>query len=355
MKRRNGINLVVIVAILLTVFLFLEPGKKKVNRAFYFWENNTTFYSDSCKNALEELHIEKLYVKFFEIEKHPSLGIIPSAKSKLSLNSLSDSMEIIPCVYIRNEVFKNTQKKEVVELVDNYLFLIKKHWTENVSESKKIKELQVDCDWTESTKDNYHFFINELNQKLDKDTFFVRTLVSATLRLYAYKFPDKMGFLKTDKAILMCYNLLNPLETNTKNSILDLTELKKYLEGAKAYPIALDVALPIYSSVQVYQNNRFRGMIYNDTEAYIQSLLPVKHNWFRVKKDTLMEQLFLRQGDYVKVEKVSEETIQKAIKCIKKNVLLNKNYTVSFFHLNDYELKNYSHEKLDAFYSSFLR
>ncbi|MBK7469002.1 MAG: hypothetical protein IPJ43_20660 [Saprospiraceae bacterium] len=46
--------------------------------------------------------------------------------------------------------------------------------------------------------------------------------ISATLRLYPYKYTDNMGVPPVDKVMLMCYNLLNPLENLKQNSILDL-------------------------------------------------------------------------------------------------------------------------------------
>lgn len=246
------------------------------------------------KQRLKDVGATKLYVKFFEVEKNAGMGIIPIAKSNLNTSYYpgEDTLKVVPTVYLRNEVFSNTTRGELDSLAENVNFLIAKYKKENYSEGEESGEYQMDCDWTPSTKYNYFYFLKKLKAISKKE-------ISCTLRLYPYKYPDKMGVPPVDKVMLMCYNLINPLENHDKNSILDLKELSSYLNNHD-YPLHLDVALPLYSWMHVYQNNNFSEVIYTDTKAIKSILRKEKNLWYEVKKDTVVNEFYLRAGDKVK-------------------------------------------------------
>ena len=316
--------------------------------AFYFWENNRGSLSNFELKKIKELGTKKLYVKFFEVEKDKNNEIIPSAKSQLQLakNEIK-SIEIIPTVYIRNNVFKNTTKKELSEFAENLYYLIKKRYCENFKSSiHSLQEIQIDCDWTESTKENYFIFLKNLKMIATQE-------ISATLRLYAYKFPNKMGVLPVDRAMLMCYNLLSPVESRNKNSILDLEELEKYLIGSKEYPLPLDVAIPIYSSIHIYQNNKFKGILYGQNDGFVKKTKSLKGLWHTIMSDTLINEIYIRKGDKIKYENNSPNKIKKAIDIIKSNVIFDEQSTIALYHLQEIELKQYTHEELVSFYTFF--
>ena len=113
-----------------------------------------------------------------------------------------------------------------------------------------FNEIQIDCDWTKYSKEKYFYLLKKIKELSDKK-------LSCTLRLYPYKYPDIMGVPPVDKATLMCYNLIKPLSQQNKNSILDIEELKKYLNEKKSSPLHLDIVLPTFYWTQLYQNNQF--------------------------------------------------------------------------------------------------
>jgi hypothetical protein len=164
-----------------------------------------------------------------------------------------------------------------------------------------------------------------------------------------------MGVPPVDKVMLMCYNLINPLESDNKNSILDLNELKSYLNTKEKYPLHLDVALPLYSWMQLYQNNQFTGVLYNvnDVKPLLKSIKPL---WYEVQKDTVINyETYLRAGDKIKFEEIKTSEIVQAIAIIKSNVKLDKEITVSLFHLDQNQLKNYTNEEINHFYNDFTQ
>jgi hypothetical protein len=240
-------------------------------------------------------------------------------------------------------------KGSIDTLADNVDFLINKYSHERFGNAKKPTEFQMDCDWTMKTKDNYFYFLKKLKEISKKQ-------ISCTLRLYPYKYPDKMGIPPVDKVMLMCYNLINPLENENKNSILDNRELESYLSPDNKYPKHIDIALPIYSWMQVYQNERFSNVIYTNTSA--MKLVLKSDNrplWYTVAKDTVVNDTYLRVGDKIKLEEVTPEKIKEAITQLKKNIKFDKNTTVSLFHFDEQQLKNFTNEEIVSFYTDFSK
>lgn len=341
-------------AIYLTIALFSVPffscSVKQpvvVLPSFYFWKSNSYSLSRAERLYMDSLHIQKLYAKIFEVASDRVWGNAPVSKTSLSIFSWDSlNVEIIPVVFIKNEVLKNISKSGLDSLADNTLFLVNKISKERFY--KGYNEIQIDCDWTPSTKENYFHLLKTLKRLSGKT-------ISVTLRLYPYKYPDKMGIPPADKATLMCYNLVNALQNESKNSILEISELKKYLKADKKYPLHLDVALPAYSWMLWYQNDQFTGIINQQNETLINSLTEVQPLWYQVSRDTVLDNYYLRRGDKIKFETVSPTTLQEAITLIKNSDILDDSVAVSVFHLDEEKLNNYSYEVLHNIYTAFSK
>lgn len=325
------------------------PKVEKVTTAFYYWKTKNWTLEQEEEITIKNASIEKLYVKFFEIANDEIQGNIPVSKNNIRIKgpynpSKNPQADIVPCVYIRNQVFKKSNKKELDVLAENIHYLVEKKKKDNFRKSKVINEIQIDCDWTLSTKDNYFYFLEKIKEFSKKE-------ISCTLRLYTYKYPKKMGVPPVDKVMLMCYNLINPSTNRDKNSILDIEELKKYLVKKEKYPKHLDVALPLYSWMQVFQNNEFTKVVYKDFNTIKKVTKPIKPLWLEVIKDTTAADMYLRIGDKIKYDEITLETVKKAIKIIKENVYLDKEITFSFFHLDHEQLKNFTNEEIRDLYT----
>ena len=101
-------------------------------RAFYFWENTRKDLTKFEKETIKELKVKKIYLKFFEVEKDRLIGIIPTAKSELHMNLKNSDVEVIPTIYVRNEVFKNVSKIELQKLAKNLNKLVVKRFKKNI-------------------------------------------------------------------------------------------------------------------------------------------------------------------------------------------------------------------------------
>jgi hypothetical protein len=330
-------------------YLFLSCSNKieNIEKSIYYWKSDSWDLSTKESTILKDLKIRKLYIKFFEIDHNEAYGDFPISKTTLRFYQL-DSLDIVPTVYIKNEVFKNTNRKRLDTLADNINFLINKYAKGKFERVNPIKEFQMDCDWTLTTKDNYFYFLKKLKRISAKE-------ISCTLRLYPYKYPEKMGVPPVDKATLMCYNLLSPLENHSKNSILDIEELKLYLNKKRKYPLHLDIALPTYSWMQVYKNDHFYTVAYNGQKKILKCLKEIKPLWYKVTKDTVVDDFYLRIGDEIKYENLTSKKINEAIEVIKKNVDFDANTTITLFHLDEEQLSNYTNEELSGFYNNFSK
>lgn len=330
----------------------------KVERAFYYWKNNENNYGSNNYQLekLQELQVKKLYIKLFEVDYSETVGNYPYEKSYVTdaANIQANNIEIIPTVFIKNEIFQFNNQQKLEKLADDICFLVNKRlqyddYTTNTKNTLSYQEIQIDCDWTPSTKDNYFYLLRKIKQKSNKK-------ISCTLRLYPYKFPEVMGVPPVDKTMLMCYNLIKPLSQKNNNSILEISELKKYLNKLRTYPKPIDIALPTFSWTQLYQNNRFERLLnltQNDFKSFTKPLEPM---WFEVTKDTTINyDIYLRAGDRIKYEAVEAQKINEAIAIIKKNVALEKNITISLFDLNETTFNKYSNEEITSFYTAITK
>lgn len=322
---------------------------ENVERAFYYWKNDNHL-SQAESNVCDSLGVRKVYLKFFEVNYNAERGSFPEAKTEWWGGYYNNKRfdEIVPTVYLRNVVFLKSSRQELDILADNVNYLISKYVKQRFKEGIMFREYQMDCDWTLKTKDNYFYFLEKLKALSGKE-------ISCTLRLYPYKYPDKMGVPPVDKVTLMCYNLLNPLENPTKNSILDLSELKSYLNTDKKYPKHIDIALPVYSWAQVYHNGRFSEVLYTESKGLKSILKQESELWYIVSKDTVTYDTYLRDGDKIKYEEIDAEKIKGAIALLKKYIDFDKNTTVTLFDLNEMHLQNFTNEELSSFYSDFSK
>lgn len=332
------------VALVLLIFSCTSSKDKKIHRAFYEW-GERDFYETN--DSIRALDVEKIYYKLFEIDYNEVRGNFPTAKNYISsYNFRNSNMKVIPVVFVKNEVLKKNDHKSLDELADNMVFLINKKMSEV---ELSYHEIQIDCDWTKSTKENYFYLLKKIKQLSNRD-------ISCTLRLYPYAYPDIMGVPPVDRVMLMCYNLISPLDNPAKNSILDVEELEKYVKGKDKYPVAMDVALPLFSWMQHYQNNRFVGLL-DLTEKDIKSIARKRDAlWYTIEKDsTINWDTKLAMGDEIKYEMVPKTELDRAIRLLKKHVQLGDEFTVSFFDLNRNIYKKYSNEEISGWYTAFTK
>jgi hypothetical protein len=203
----------------------------------------------------------------------------------------------------------------------------------------EIKEIQMDCDWTEKTKAKYFSFIDKFKVNCDQK----QISVTATIRLHQVKYFEMTGVPPVDRGSLMFYNMSSVSDPNTKNSIFDEEIAKKYLVNFDRYPLKLDVILPAFSWGVLFRNNKITGII-NDVKmeelSNNNNFELLKGNFYRVVKNIFFHERYLKKNDQIRIEEINPEITQLSAELIAPYIM-NDSLVVSLYHLNKEVIENY--------------
>ncbi|MFM6926186.1 MAG: hypothetical protein ACKOU7_11840 [Ferruginibacter sp.] len=357
-------NWAAILTLLHLCFLFSckEKEHRQVSPSFYYWKT-TLNLSDTEKQELESLHVKTIYLKFFDVDWN-EVYKTPEPVAKLQaanipadpLGKLSGSIRVIPTVFITNECIQKLDSADAGTLAIQICELIKftrnsNQWLYH-SSFADTSEIQIDCDWTASTKNKYFGLLTVLKEHIHKDDGGRKYRLSCTIRLHQVKFVSKTGIPPVDRGLLMCYNMGNLKDPATKNSIIETEELKKYTGNLSGYPLPLDVAFPLFDWKVLYRNNVYTGLIQDlPYEALNSSCCSKNGNRYQVLKDTLLQGYDLRKGDMIRDEQSDIKEVLAAAKEIGKH-LKNTPLRVSLYHLDSVILSKYSTHELENIYNS---
>ncbi|MBY0537322.1 MAG: hypothetical protein K2P88_15830 [Chitinophagaceae bacterium] len=322
---------------------------RKVTRAMYYWKT-VLAANPSDKAPMAEHSVRKLYVKFFDVTWNANLNrpdpaakiqIIPQAVDWLQ----NDSIELVPAIFITNECMKMIAANATDELGERINYLLGGMLT--VQNLPKVKEIQIDCDWTEESRDKYFALLTYLKTL----PLFMDSKLSVTVRMHQCKFSTKMGIPPADRGLLMCYNMGNLKDSKTGNSILEANELEKYIENLNSYPLPLDIALPLFEWKVLFRNNQFDGIISNISDSALAGVATASGNNYTFNKDTLLVGYPFRKGDVLRVEKSSYNEIIKTANLLSPK-LRTEEFTLSLFHLDSTVLSKFSKNELETIYNS---
>lgn len=302
------------------IFSCTEQNEKAYS--FYYWRTNLSL-TPKEKQVAEASTAPYIYVRFFDVDKTDTVFQPVAIITKDT--SFNINKKIVPVIYITNKCFINVTQQQIKFLAENVYALINKKITE--LQLNNSDEIQIDCDWTKTTKDNYFTFLQEL-QKISKQQ------ITSTLRLHQVKHKTSTGVPPVKKVYLMCYATSSPLETNDKNSILDIPTLKNYLNDVEKYPLQIDIALPVYSWAIVTNHVGKHKLINGVAEKDIKSsnFKQVNKNTFEVLNAGFYFNVYLSKGFMLQLEEISEQQLSEAKTFLKNKI---KNYNIVYYHLDE--------------------
>jgi hypothetical protein len=322
-----------------------KPGTAPLP-AFYHWKTQMRLVAAE-QNYLQALHVQKLYVKFFDLDWDEAAGqSVPLATVEMDTAGLA-GLDIVPTVFITNRCLLNLPMQEVDTLASRIYQKIK------FLALHAPNELQFDCDWTPQTQAKYFGLLNSVKNLSQLDSSFTRPhhsapLISATIRLHQLKYPEKTGVPPVDRGMLMCYNMGDLDDWATENSILDTAILKSYLSPTPDYPLPLDLALPLFRWGVLFRDGRLAKLLNGLSDADMQDtarFAKTAPNRYEVKKSTYLQAHYLYAGDQIRLEAVSDETLAAAAKQV---ALLRSEtrQTVAFYHLDTTAVQLFPKEKI---------
>lgn len=355
MKLQKGLVLSLLfttVAVFSLNYLIKNRESNKIKRSVYFWKSE--FLLDTTKlNWLKTNHIERIYVKLFEVNYNEYEDLIYPGPNIQQITAINDQ-EIVPVVFIENTVLPKLKNAEAIQ---NLAYKILKKAgclpelnTAQFGPNRPFKELQIDCDWGENYKETYFALLKNI-KKLNKNI-----TLSVTLRLYPFKYREKTGIPPADRAMLMVYNLDNPKNNSTENSIFSKETANAYLNKSAKYPLPLDVAMPAFEWIRVFENQQFSHFIHDFPHSYTptsKDAVQISKNRFRFIKntsisnplDTLQKNSdnapvyyptfyeYCQRGDEWVYDRIEKEDLQFISELTKK--LIAKKGSVAFFECTD--------------------
>lgn len=314
-------------------------------RAFYFWR--TTFQlSPAEQDALTELHVARLYLRMFDVEwKVDANG--PAMLGPLAIGSPAPTLtgvEVVPVVYLRNDLFTHLPAERTGELA-------RWIWLEVEQRASplgfKPHELQLDCDWTDSTRDRFFAFLEQLDALARPQA----VELSATIRLHQIKYRERTGVPPVARGMLMFYNMGRFSPDPDARAIFDAASARPYLARIGDYPLPLDVALPIWSWTIQLRDDQVVGLLQStdpDELPGLDFLRPLEPGRYMAARSAFLHGTLLRANDILKVEVTGPDETMAAARMIAGHLATSAQpRTVSLFDLSERNLQRHGKDDLD--------
>jgi hypothetical protein len=300
--------------------------------SFYYWKQSFELNTEQ-QSLINSCRSKQLFVKFFDVIVDPNTGEIKPI-SKIDFNQ-QPQMNVVPCIFIQNDVFKrdidlDTISKNIIDLT--YKIAIRNNLD--------VSEIQIDCDWTESTQEKYFKFLGLLQSET------LNCTITPTIRLHQIKYKEKTGVPPSKKGLLMCYNMGDIESFNTKNSILSSDILETYISNQTTYPMELDLALPIFQWALIYRLGALTTIDNDISREELSSPFfnPIEENKFQVPNFTSINETEYCKGDLVRFEETESSELLKCAEILKNSGLkFNK---VIFYHISQNNLYKFKYELL---------
>ncbi len=243
-------RILVLLALALLLASCHQDKPTQTMRSAYYW--STTWSMDSSKTSFIRQHdIKRLYVRYFDVVKDEAGNAVPNATLQFDASPVPEGIEIVPTVFIVNDCMRTGSA-----LADKILRRILQ--MSEANDIPPIKEIQIDCDWTASTQQNYFEFLKELREKAGAKDI----LLSATIRLHQLSMTPP----PVDKGVLMMYNTGDAKQLACHKPILDMKDAAPYIQHLGSYPLPLAAAYPLFSWRILFREGKFVGIMHADDD-----------------------------------------------------------------------------------------
>ncbi|MDR3556328.1 MAG: hypothetical protein P4L55_16360 [Syntrophobacteraceae bacterium] len=321
----------------------------RATRAFYYWR--TVFaLSHSEKAVLRDHGIERLYLRFFDVAFDPVRGrAVPLALCQFRQQP-PPGVAIVPVVFFENAVFE--RGCDPGALAEKVWKLVREMAG---SQSLSFRELQLDCDWSQSTRQSYFQFCRALGSSCRPEGI----RLEATIRLHQVKYFRRTGVPPVDRGMLMFYNMGRISANPLRPSIFNVEDAARYTAGLTRYPLPLDGAVAIFSwLIHAGANGRVCGLMEKiDTATLDKSpfLRHISSGRYQVVASAFFQGTYLNRGDTLVVEAMTPDVSRRAASMLADINLPGKHFTLALFDLDQRNLQRYSDRDLESLYSAVER
>lgn len=203
--------------------------------------------------------IGRLYIRFFDIAAEYNatnqlMEAVPIATTVFD-GAVPYGVEVIPVTFITVEALRQMDGEEyryASYIIERMLAMA------SYNELGEIKEIQFDCDWTDSTRHIFFALCECARLQLHE----MDMTLSVTVRLHQLRQQAPAA----DRGVLMLYNTGAVRNPNTHNSILDINDVEPYLKRCK-YRLPLDYAYPTFGWSVLFKDGIFQRLI-SDNDSH---------------------------------------------------------------------------------------
>ena len=204
MKKYNCLIFILLITSIVACNHDIEPVPDPQPSA-YWWK--TTWNPDSTElEAVNRLGIKKIYMRFFDVAPDGNSKTPKPLATIQFQKPIIQGVKIIPTVFITESCMALDIDKLPKMLAYRVLQMCE------TNDIKGVDEIQIDCDWKESSQDKYFKFLDNL-RKILKDK---NIRLSATIRLHQLRMTPP----PVDYGVLMVYITGNISTRPKRNPVL---------------------------------------------------------------------------------------------------------------------------------------
>jgi hypothetical protein len=263
---------------------------------------------------------------------------------------LPDGVEIVPVVFLRDEVFRHLSPGGAAALAAS-------SWADVQERARLLgfepRELQLDCDWSDSSRESFFAYLRRLREIARPDG----VALSATIRLHQVKYRERTGVPPVDRGMLMFYNMGRFSADPEARAIFDPESARRYLARVSSYPLPLDVALPMWSWTVHIRDDHVEGLMQSTDPDELPALPFLRADAapgrFIATRTAFLHGTLLREGDVLKTEVTGPGESLAAASLVAPVLARPTARTVSLFDLSERNLARYDTGQLEEVFRVF--
>jgi hypothetical protein len=318
---------------LVCLLLLLNSCRQENNTSNAFLiRNNLVVIDEYRQKLLQETNTNKVYIKIFDVvfnewQQRP----LPLAQVEFDSTSLkwlkSSGIEIVPVLYINNDLLEKINADRVNALTDRIMILLKTRLDQ--FDLLKINTVHLDCDWSPGSKDKYFQLLNYL-QLLP---YFVGKQISVAVRPKQVEDSEQFGLPPVKRAVYT----------------IDLQHVKFNPEAISGYPLPLDLCLPIFNEPVVFRNSSAIDALSGlpDSVWMDERVSRNAGDFLEVTKDTLVSTHYFKRGDRIEYSNSDTAALSRIARLIQPK-LKSSAMTIILNELDSVKIRQYGTGQLKA-------